>query len=168
MNTTATLVATLAHRLVSRGQFLAVAESCTGGLLSAACTDIPGSSQWFDRGFITYSNAAKMEMLCVNPATLEDHGAVSEETVSEMVRGVIMQSQASLAIAISGIAGPGGGSAQKPLGTVCIAWGNLQTQHSQTFHFSGNRQDIRQASVHMALEKALAWLDQTNNHHYQK
>ena len=108
--------------LLPRGQMLAVAESCTGGWVAKCITDIAGSSQWFDRGFVTYTNAAKETMLGVQAATLDTAGAVSEATVREMVQGALANSRADWALAISGIAGPGGGVPGKPVGTVCFAW----------------------------------------------
>ncbi|MEJ2425336.1 MAG: nicotinamide-nucleotide amidohydrolase family protein, partial [Candidatus Thiodiazotropha sp.] len=111
-----------AERLLQTGLQLVVAESCTGGWLAKVLTDLPGSSQWFDRGYVTYSNLAKQEMLGVSAEILERWGAVSEQTVEAMVSGALGKSGADLAVAISGIAGPTGGSAEKPVGTVCFAW----------------------------------------------
>ncbi len=136
-----------------------VAESCTGGKLSAALTDRAGSSQWFDRGFVTYSNASKQQLLGVSEPLLTSFGAVSEETVCAMVTGALANSDANIGIAVSGIAGPGGGSQIKPVGTVWIAWG---IQHfppeARCYHFSGDRASIRAAAVVAALEGMLTLL----------
>ena len=121
-NDISTTVAQLAHRLVERGVMLVAAESCTGGWLAKACTDLPGSSAWFERGFVTYTNEAKQEMLGVTAETLQAHGAVSEPTVAEMAAGALAHSRAQISVSISGIAGPGGGSEEKPVGTVCFGW----------------------------------------------
>ena len=121
MTTTEELVLRIAASLRERGTMLASAESCTGGLVAAACTDIAGSSEWFERGFVTYSNAAKVELLGVPLALIEAHGAVSAEVARAMAEGAIAASKAGHAVAITGIAGPGGGSAEKPVGTVWLA-----------------------------------------------
>jgi len=142
--------------LKARGWMLASAESCTGGWVGEAVTAVPGSSHWYDRGFITYTNEAKQEMLGVAPATLAQYGAVSEQTVREMVSGVLKHSRAQVALAISGIAGPGGGSAQKPVGMVCLAWGVKDGPvQAQTRHFSGDRQQVRAQAVAAALQGVL-------------
>lgn len=142
--------------LQARGWRLATAESCTGGWAAQAVTAIPGSSVWFDRGFITYSNEAKREMLGVQADTLAAFGAVSEATVREMAAGALARSRAEAAFAISGIAGPGGGSADKPVGTVCFAWALAgQTVESATRHFDGERRAIRAQSVRVALQGLL-------------
>lgn len=136
---------------------LAVAESCTGGGLAARLTDIPGSSAYFERGFITYSNAAKEEVLRVRGDTLAASGAVSEETVLEMLHGAL--AHGDLAIAISGIAGPGGGTAEKPVGTVCIAWGKRgDSPQAGTFHFRGDRLAVRYAAANVAMGRVLGSL----------
>ena len=136
---------------------LALAESCTGGLASATITDIAGSSAWFENGFITYSNAAKQSMLGVSEATLNQYGAVSEQTASEMVSGALNHSQANLAASITGIAGPAGGSADKPVGTVCFAYAiKNQPVTTITHHFTGNRQAIRHQSVIQLLNGLIA------------
>jgi nicotinamide-nucleotide amidase len=138
----------LGEALKEKKYMLALAESCTGGLTAATITDIAGSSAWFDCGFVTYSNAAKQAMLNVASITLEQYGAVSEETAQEMVLGALNNSHADIAGSITGIAGPTGGSIQKPVGTVCFAYamknGRLITT---TKHFTGNRQQIRHQSV---------------------
>lgn len=157
VNELETLAAALGAALSAKGWQLATAESCTGGWVAQAVTAIAGSSQWFDRGFVTYSNAAKQDMLGVQAATLAEHGAVSEATVREMVAGTLARSRADLALAISGIAGPTGGSAAKPVGTVWIAWGLRQgAQRAQRFHFDGDRAEVRRQSVLAALQGALA------------
>lgn len=138
--------------LLKQQQVLASAESCTGGGVATAITEIAGSSQWFDRAFITYSNQAKMEMLGVKAQTLENHGAVSEQTVIEMVAGALANSPATIAVAISGIAGPGGGSEDKPVGMVCFAWADKSGWQSvETHYFSGDRTQVRQQAVYQAL-----------------
>ena len=142
--------------LLESGRALATAESCTGGWVAKLVTDIAGSSQWFDRGFITYSNAAKQDMLGVSGTTLEAEGAVSEVTVAAMVSGALERSLADVALAISGIAGPGGERPGKPVGTVCFAW-QLQEQppRIETQHFSGDRNNVRQQAVLHALQVLL-------------
>ena len=142
--------------LLESGWALATAESCTGGWVAKLVTDIAGSSQWFDRGFITYSNDAKQDMLGVSGTTLEAEGAVSEATVAAMVSGALERSLADVALAISGIAGPGGERPGKPVGTVCFAW-QLQGQppRIETQHFSGDRNNVRQQAVLHALQVLL-------------
>ena len=147
------LAAELGRRLVARGAFAATAESCTGGLVAGAITAIPGSSGWFDRGFVTYSNEAKIELLGVEPDVLENHGAVSEVTARAMADGAIRASRANLAVAVTGVAGPAGGSAAKPVGMVCFAWalrGGLTTVATHRFH--GDRDAVRRASVIVSLQ----------------
>jgi nicotinamide-nucleotide amidase len=132
---------------------IATAESCTGGLVSGALTEIAGSSAWFDRAFITYSNEAKVQMLSVSPLTLHTHGAVSEQTVREMLAGALRFSEAHIAVAISGIAGPGGGTQDKPVGTVCLGWQRRGVEpHCETRHFEGDRAAVREQSVRCALD----------------
>lgn len=139
--------------LKRRGFMLATAESCTGGWIGQAITMVPGSSGWFDCGFITYTNAAKRDLLGVREQTLEAFGAVSEQTVAEMAAGALLHSRAQIAVAVSGVAGPDGGSADKPVGTVCIAWALQGAQPGvQTFVFPGDRDAVRRASVIAALE----------------
>lgn len=143
----------LGERLAARGGRLATAESCTGGWVAKVVTDIAGSSGWFDRGFVTYSNEAKQEMLGVAAATLAEQGAVSEPVVREMALGALSHSHATVAIAISGIAGPGGGSAQKPVGMVCFGWAVRDGGcAARTAGFAGDREAIRRAAVLYALE----------------
>ncbi|PLK50884.1 CinA family protein [Uliginosibacterium sp. TH139] len=135
---------------------LATAESCTGGLVCAAVTEIAGSSGWFDRGFVTYSNEAKVEMLGVSPLTLHAHGAVSEETVREMLAGALAKSVAHVLLAISGIAGPAGGTAEKPVGTVCFGWQRRgYPAQCLTLLLPGDRVAVREAAVLRALQGVL-------------
>jgi nicotinamide-nucleotide amidase len=146
--------------LKARGMMLATAESCTGGGVACAVTEIAGSSAWFDRGFVTYSNQAKVEMLGVAPDTLARFGAVSEATVREMVAGALRHSQAQVALAVSGIAGPGGGSPEKPVGTVWFAWGlKGEVSIARLHHLAGNRSEIRKQAVHIALQGVLELLE---------
>ncbi len=135
--------------LLRNGLLLATAESCTGGWIAKLMTDIPGSSQWFERGFVTYSNQAKEEMLDVRPATIELFGAVSEQTVREMAAGALGNSRAQVSLAVSGIAGPGGGSEDKPVGTVWFAWADPFRLRAERCWFPGNREEVRRrASIH--------------------
>ena len=135
---------------------LATAESCTGGWVAREITAVPGSSHWFDRGFITYTNLSKQQMLGVRPETIESNGAVSEQTVREMAEGALRHSQAKISVAISGIAGPGGGSEAKPVGTVCLAWAKGGAQvSSKTEHFQGDRESVREQAVAIALQGLL-------------
>ncbi|XAW89911.1 nicotinamide-nucleotide amidase [Vibrio sp. CDRSL-10 TSBA] len=138
--------------LLARQQVLVTAESCTGGGVAAAVTDIAGSSAWFDRAFVTYSNEAKQEMIGVRAATLAEHGAASEPVVIEMAQGALAHSNGTIAVSISGIAGPGGGSEEKPVGMVCFAWADKQGWlQVETQFFAGDRQTVRQLAVHHAL-----------------
>ena len=147
------LAKTLGRMLSKHALRCAVAESCTGGALAAAITDIPGSSQWFDRGYVTYADEAKQQLLAVSTATLSTFGAVSEETAREMAEGVIALAHVNVSVAITGIAGPSGGSPSKPVGTVWIAWAvALQPTKVQHYVFSGDRVLVRQQSVHAALK----------------
>jgi nicotinamide-nucleotide amidase len=146
--------------LARDGLMLAIAESCTGGLVAARVTAVPGSSAWFDRGFVTYSNAAKRQMLGVACALLEAHGAVSEPVVRAMAAGALARSDAQVALAVSGIAGPGGGTQVKPVGTVCIAWQRAGgAGAARTLHFEGDRDAIRAAAADAALGALLAFLE---------
>jgi len=150
------LAARLGAALVARGWLCATAESCTGGLVAGAITAIAGSSAWFDRGFVTYSNDAKIAMLAVPPATIAAHGAVSEATVQAMVAGALAASRAHVAVAVTGIAGPAGGTPSKPVGTVCFGWGARDLPpHVVTHHIAGDRAAVRAASVVIALEGLL-------------
>ena len=151
------LAAELGSALQRQGWQLTTAESCTGGWLAQVVTSVAGSSAWFDRGFVTYSNAAKQDMLGVQAATLASCGAVSEATAREMAQGALAHSAAQLAMAITGIAGPGGGTPEKPVGTVCFAWCvSGQPESSTTCRFSGERSQIRSASVAFALRQLKA------------
>lgn len=135
---------------------IATAESCTGGWITETLTSVAGSSKWFERGFVTYSNLSKQEMLGVDGETLKQYGAVSEQTVCEMAEGALKHSHAQISVAVSGIAGPGGAVIDKPVGTVCLAWAALgQKTHSDTERFSGNREDIRRQAVIAALNGML-------------
>lgn len=147
------LATQLGIALTNHGWMLATAESCTGGWVSEAVTAIAGSSKWFDRGFVTYSNQAKQDMLKVKAETLENVGAVSEETAIEMLNGAIAHSTAHVAVAITGIAGPDGGTPQKPVGTVWIAWGgrNLSTK-THCYYFQGDRYAVRLQATQHALD----------------
>ena len=153
--------AALAAQLSRRNELLATAESCTGGWLAKVCTDRAGSSGWFERGYVTYSNAAKRELLGVDAETLARHGAVSRETVLEMVAGVLARSHAHWALAVSGIAGPGGGSAEKPVGTVWFAWGGLGGWRlARQARFEGDRDAVREQAVATALQVLLQRLSE--------
>ena len=154
----ARLLADIAAQLLARGQMLATAESCTGGMIAAACTDMAGSSQWFERGFVSYSNAAKTDMLGVPAALIEQHGAVSEEVVRAMADGAITHSQAHISLAVTGVAGPTGGSAAKPVGTVWFGWCVGGQTHTEMQHFAGDRATVRAATVRYALQRLLGWL----------
>ncbi len=147
--------------LKAHGLVLATAESCTGGGVAQAITDVAGSSAWFDRGFVTYSNRSKQQLLDVSPATLLQHGAVSEATVREMVAGALQHSDAQVAVAVSGIAGPDGGTPDKPVGTVWFAWG-LQDGMTlaQRHQLKGDRAAVRAQSVRIALQGIIDLLEQ--------
>jgi nicotinamide-nucleotide amidase len=146
------LASELGDKMLARGWMLATAESCTGGWVGQLVTEIPGSSHWYERGFITYANAAKTEMLGVPPEILETHGAVSEETAVAMAAGALKHSHAQAALAISGIAGPGGGTPQKPVGLVCYGWALADgTRMSSTCRLDGDREEIRSRAVAAAL-----------------
>jgi nicotinamide-nucleotide amidase len=142
----------LGGHLLRRRITCATAESCTGGLVAGAITDIAGSSAWFERGFVTYSNDAKIELLGVLKATLDQHGAVSEPTAREMAEGALARSRAEFAVAITGVAGPGGGTPDKPVGMVCFAWSSVGGTRTVTHHFPGDRAAVRRASVIVALQ----------------
>jgi nicotinamide-nucleotide amidase len=150
------LAARAGQALKARGWMLVTAESCTGGWVSECVTMVPGSSDWFERGFVTYTDVAKREMLGVRSQTLETHGAVSEQTVREMVVGALAASHGQIAVAVSGVAGPSGGTAQKPVGMVCFAWGTRATEPIATTHLlGGDREAVRRQSVIVALEGVL-------------
>jgi len=156
------LAAQVGGALKSHGLMLATAESCTGGGVAQALTGVAGSSAWFERGFVTYSNLSKQQMLGVREATLRQHGAVSEMTVREMVEGALQHSAAQVALAISGIAGPDGGTADKPVGTVWFAWGvkNGETR-AQRYQLGGNRAEVRDQAVRIALHGVIDLLNQS-------
>ena len=155
------LAAHLGHLLLEQDLLIATAESCTGGLLAEIITRIPGSSQWFERGFISYSNLAKHEMLEVSHETLVQHGAVSEATARAMALGCLENSEADVSVAITGIAGPDGGTQDKPVGTVCLAW-HVKQQETvvKRVFFKGNRLDIRTQSCELALKELIILLTQ--------
>jgi nicotinamide-nucleotide amidase len=147
------LAQALGATLRAKGLKLATAESCTGGWVAMALTAIPGSSDWFERGYVAYSNAAKREDLGVAEQTLRRHGAVSEETAREMAAGALGRARAQVALAITGVAGPGGGTAEKPVGMVCFAWAHGSKMVSETRRFDGDRESVRRQCVRHALEK---------------
>ena len=155
MSATALDGAELARRLCDRGWMLCTAESCTGGLIAAACTDLAGSSEWFERGFVTYSNAAKTELLGVPPELIEAHGAVSEAVARAMASGALAHSKARISVAVTGVAGPGGGSAAKPVGTVWFGFAQGTEVHSEVQHFEGDRAQVRRQTVAHALRRLL-------------
>lgn len=160
MDTLTTLAALVGTRLKSRGFLLATAESCTGGWVAQAVTAIAGSSEWFDRGFVTYSNEAKREMLGVPGGTLVQFGAVSEETAREMAAGALEHSRAHVALSITGVAGPTGGTPAKPVGMVCFGWAlQGRAADSVTRHFAGDREAVRRESVIFALQGVLERLE---------
>lgn len=154
------LSAQLGQRLAERGWRVATAESCTGGGIAAAITAISGSSNWFEYGIVSYANQAKQRLLQVNVQTLDQEGAVSEAVVAQMLKGVLLLSGAELAVAVSGIAGPTGGSPDKPVGTVWFAWGAASSElRTQLCHFAGDRQSVQQQSVAQGLRGLLDLLD---------
>ncbi|MDP1535580.1 MAG: nicotinamide-nucleotide amidohydrolase family protein [Burkholderiales bacterium] len=153
------LAVQVGEALKAQGLMLATAESCTGGWVAQAVTAVPGSSQWFERGFVTYTYISKREMLGVSQDTLAAHGAVSEVTVREMLAGALANSHAQVAVAISGTAGPGGGTLEKPVGTVCLAWGVKNGEpKSATRRFQGDREAVRRGAVEFALSGVLGLL----------
>lgn len=160
LDTTA-LVEQAARLLQARGWMMATAESCTGGLIAAACTELAGSSVWFERGFVTYSNEAKAESLGVDPALIAAHGAVSEPVARAMAAGAVAHSAAQVALAVTGVAGPTGGSPDKPVGTVWFGWQVDGRLRSERRRFDGDRAAVRAATV----EHALRTLVQLLNHH---
>ena len=148
----------LADLLVSHNWLLATAESCTGGMIAAACTDLAGSSAWFERGFVTYSNAAKTESLGVDAALITQHGAVSEPVARAMAAGALAHSRAQVAVAVTGVAGPGGGSSDKPVGTVWFGFAWPGGVVSEVMHFAGDRAAVRRATVQHAFTRLPALL----------
>lgn len=160
-NQLAQLLGTLASKLIQQQQKLACAESCTGGWVAKSITDFDGSSQWFECSIVSYSNQAKQDFLGVKTGTLEHHGAVSQPVVKEMVLGLLDRCQADLGVSISGIAGPGGGSEDKPVGTVWIAWARPGTLiEAMRFQFIGDRNAVRLQSVYAALQGLQRILDE--------
>lgn len=166
-----TLTEQLAVVLQQHGWMLATAESCTGGMIAASCTDLSGSSHWFERGFVTYSNEAKHEMLGVDSALIAEHGAVSKAVAQAMTLGAMRRSHAQVTLAVTGVAGPTGGSADKPVGTVWFAWATpsdtgptlgAETAWVKTelMHFAGDRAAVREAAAHHALKTLLDLLQQ--------
>ena len=155
------LSAAVGRLLKDKGEKLVTAESCTGGGVSAAVTAISGSSEWFDRAFVTYSNEAKQQMLRVSAAPLEAHGAVSEEIAREMALGALAASPGTISVSVTGVAGPTGGTRLKPVGMVCFAWARSgeAMPRSETRHFSGDRESVRQQSVVRALQGVAELLD---------
>lgn len=154
-----TLLNRLASALQAKHWMLTTAESCTGGAIAKACTDLAGSSVWFERGFVTYSNESKQEMLGVPAATLAEYGAVSEAVTAAMATGALLHSRAQVAVSVSGIAGPGGGTTTKPVGMVCFGWaaqdGKVRTA---TQYFDGDREAVRYQAVQYALHGVLQML----------
>ncbi len=142
----------LADLMLKKQLYLTTAESCTGGLIAAACTDLAGSSQWFERGFVTYSNSAKTDMLGVDAALIVQFGAVSESVACAMAQGAIKHSAAQVSVAVTGVAGPSGGSADKPVGTVWMAWCVEGETSAERCHFDGDRATVRALTVQQALE----------------
>lgn len=153
----------LAQKLVLLRWKMSAAESCTGGLISARCTDVSGSSQWFERGFVTYSNDSKSELLGVDPLLIEQHGAVSLWVAEAMAKGALERSKADVSLAVTGIAGPGGGSAEKPVGSVWIAWCVKGLTTSELKIFSGNRTDVRTSACSYALDGLLKRVQSFDN-----
>ena len=152
---TLALCAGLAQALQARGWMMATAESCTGGLIAAQCTELAGSSLWFERGFVSYSNAAKTELMGVPAALIAAHGAVSEPVARAMAQGALQHAQAQVSVAVTGIAGPGGGSPDKPVGTVWLAWCVAGQLSSERCVFGGDRAAVRAATVQHALQGLL-------------
>lgn len=148
-------VHSLGEALRARHAWLATAESCTGGLIAAACTSVAGSSEWFDRGFVTYSNAAKIETLGVDAALIERHGAVSQPVARAMAHGALARSHATIALAVTGVAGPGGATPGKPVGTVWLAWALQGDGGDERLQLPGDRADVRAATVEAALRRVL-------------
>ena len=146
-------IAQLAELMQKKGWMLASAESCTGGLIAAACTDVAGSSNWFERGFVTYSNAAKTELLGVDTGLIEQQGAVSEAVARAMAAGALARSKAQVSVAVTGVAGPGGGSAEKPVGTVWFGFAVGDQVTSEIKQFAGDRAAVRQATVEHAVQR---------------
>ncbi|MEO8544284.1 MAG: CinA family protein [Burkholderiaceae bacterium] len=153
---TSELCQALADALQQRGWMMATAESCTGGLIAGACTDLSGSSNWFERGFVTYSNQAKTDLLGVDARALQTEGAVSEAVARAMVQGALRHAPVQVAVAVTGVAGPTGGSPAKPVGTVWFGWNIDGAVSTQVQHFAGDRAAVRAATVQHALAQLLA------------
>ncbi len=151
----------LGQMLLENGLSITTAESCTGGLIAGALTEVSGSSAWFERGVVTYSNAAKQELLGVPEATIQEHGAVSEACVLAMAEGAKRNSGADIAISVSGVAGPAGGSTEKPVGTVWLAWAIDDTSEAALFHFEGSRHEVRLQAVVSALHGSIDRINRT-------
>ena len=167
MNELEKLATELGTALKSRGFMLVLAESCTGGMVAQAVTSVAGSSAWFDRGFVTYSNAAKIDMLGISAETLAKFGAVSEQTAAEMALGclkapALKHSQAHIAGSITGIAGPDGGTADKPVGTVSFGIAQANQYITITQHFTGNREQIRQQAAAFLIQQLIQWLNSSS------
>lgn len=141
--------------LRERALMVATAESCTGGMVASALTDISGSSIWFERGFVTYSNDAKSQMLGVPADLIQKHGAVSEEVARAMAEGALLNSRAHIALSITGVAGPGGGTTEKPVGMVCFGWSNRIDTHATTMKFKGDRHQVRTQAAEFALQELI-------------
>lgn len=162
MTSIESLVGSVARALRRSGTTLATAESCTGGLIAAACTDVAGSSDWFERGFVSYSNAAKVESLGVDAALIALHGAVSREVACAMASGALRHSSADIALAVTGIAGPGGATPGKPVGTVWLAWAQRGgAVQAELLNLCGDRRAVREQTVVHALRRALALAEVT-------
>lgn len=155
------IIEQIAELATRQGKMLATAESCTGGGIAKALTEVPGSSAWFTCGLITYSNQAKQQLLGVSTTSLTEQGAVSEAVVCEMVRGACLQGAADLAVAVSGVAGPDGGTPEKPVGYVWLAWGNASQQWVQRMQYQGDRRTIREETINTALQGLLDALQKT-------
>ena len=155
------LCSQLAEQLLARAWLLATAESCTGGMIAATCTDLAGSSAWFERGYVTYSNRAKTELLGVDAQLIKRHGAVSEAVVRAMASGALAQSGAHISVAVTGVAGPSGGSLDKPVGTVWLAWATGDNVICSREWFDGDRAAVRQATVRRAIEGLIALSQQS-------
>ncbi|WGZ93184.1 MAG: nicotinamide-nucleotide amidohydrolase family protein [Candidatus Thiothrix putei] len=154
-----TLLVQVVAALQAKRWMLTTAESCTGGAIAKACTDLAGSSAWFERGFVTYSNESKQEMLSVPAATLAEHGAVSEAVTAAMATGALLYSRAQVAVSVSGIAGPGGGTTTKPVGMVCFGWAAQNGEvRTATQYFQGDREAVRYQAVQYALQGVLQML----------
>lgn len=153
----------LSNSLKSKCLKLVTAESCTGGLIAKKCTDLPGSSVWFECGFVTYSNEAKVRMLAVDEGLINQNGAVSKLVAESMVLGALKHSGSDIAVAVTGIAGPDGGSKEKPVGTVWIAWAIEDQLISQCYIFEGDREQVREKTATVAINGLMLMMDSINN-----